>query len=107
MRVLVGLLLVALFALAGAPATAETEDEQDQAVAGAVVRALVGFPFVNLPLELSALEILIAEDPPAPDMTGGCDPVITIHGHPAGCGSPLEDPAPAEGGGGGGNGGAE
>lgn len=104
MRVLAGLMLLALLALSGAPAAAEAEDEESEAVAQAMIRAFLGFPLITLPLDLSSLESLTGEDPPAPEMTGGCDPVISHGGHEIRCG-PVVAPDPIGGGGGGGGGG--
>lgn len=104
MRVVAGLMLLALLALPGTPAIAETGDEESEAIARAVVRAFLGFTSIPLTLDLSSLESLTDEDPPAPDMTGGCDPVLSRGGHEINCG-PVAVPVPPGGGGGGGGGG--
>ena len=107
MRALAGLMLVALLALTGTPAKAQDGDEKADVVEKAMVQAFVGLTFIPLPLDLASLESLVGKDPPAPEMTGGCDPVINRNGHEIRCGptvdpGPAEAPVPAPGGGNGG-----
>jgi len=107
MRVLVGLILLALLVTPGTPVTAETGDEETGTTATAMVRTFLTLPFVPLTFDLLSLEIADSREQPIPDMTGGCDPVGGVNVSPNGGGGAggCSGGDPPGGGGGGGTGG--
>lgn len=112
MRVLAGLMLVALLAVNGSPVAAETEDDAIESAATAMIRNILGFPFVALPFELAPVDGDDEVALPSPFMTGNCDPVGGVHVSPNGSGgggggcTGGEDPGGSGGGGGGSGGGS-